>query len=185
MVQWTEPTSFWLGGRKTQDSVESPWRPWSIPLYQRVGPQQRSIQQCPVSVPFCPIPLFSLTLYVYTHTFWYLYLPVHTSQGIFFKLPFLDIFRVPRALTSLTSYWSPEVHSLVSRLTTNTTKPIGSACYISRLSSQGLNFISSILFYITDRVMFFKNGGTLTLLITRGIPSLHQAIIVVETSQHL
>ena len=145
MVQWTEPTSFWVGGRKTQDSVESPWRPWSIPLYQRVGPQQRSIQQCPVSVPFCPIPLFSLTLYVYTHTFWYLYLPVHTSQGIFFKLPFLDIFRVPRALTSLSGYRAPEVYPWFSLFTANTTKTTGSPWYLSRLLSQGLTRISFIL----------------------------------------
>ena len=48
-----------------------------------------------------------------------------------FKFPFLDISRVPHALTSISGYWAPEVYPCVSRLTTDTTKPIGSSWVFS------------------------------------------------------
>ena len=44
--------------------------------------------------------------------------------------------------SSLSGYQYPEVHSWASKLTINTTKPVGSAWYISMSFSQGLSKIS-------------------------------------------
>ena len=111
------------------------------------------------------------------------YLTVRTSRGIISKFPYLNIFRVPHTLTSLSGYQYPKVYPSVSYLTTDTTKPIGSQFYLSRLSPQGLTHISFIL--SNDRVRFFTNGGTVPLLITRGTPCLHRSITVVETPKLL
>ena len=56
-----------------------------------------------------------------------LYLPVRTRRR-FLNFTSLHIFRVPRALPSLSGYRAPEVYSCISSLTPDTTKPIGSPC---------------------------------------------------------
>ena len=109
------------GGKK--DGVDSPWRPWSIPFYQRVGPQWWSSLPWNVLVLFWQILFFSLNLDSYTRTFLHLYLPVGTSWEIIFKFPSLRIFIVTHALNSLSGYQYPEVHSWVFQLTPDTTEP--------------------------------------------------------------
>ena len=74
-----------------------------------------------------------------------LYLPVRKIREIIFKFPSLDIFKVPHALTALSGYQAPEVYPYVYRLNPNTTKPIGSPWFLSRIYSQGLTCTSLIL----------------------------------------
>ena len=120
---------------------------------------------------------------MYNRTFLYMYLFVRKIRGFIFKLPSINILRVPIALISLSIHRTFKVHSWVSRLNTGTTKQIVYTWYLRRLSSQGLTHISFIFFYLTYRVVFFTNGCTVSLVITWGIPRLHRAIRAVETYQ--
>ena len=83
---------------------------------------------------------YLVLLYLYCT---YLYVPAKDLS----KCPSLDISKVPCALPSLSGCQYPEVYPYIYHLTPDTTEPIGSSWYLSRISSQVLTHISFILYY--------------------------------------